>query len=106
MNDRQFEKKMRQDANKVIKDVHTLLEDGAAQLGRFEERMSQGGKQAKEDLVNWAEESASQMGDGFEKVTGSMAQKVTDHPWVAISVGLAFGFVLGSLLKPARQIRA
>jgi ElaB/YqjD/DUF883 family membrane-anchored ribosome-binding protein len=104
MNDQQLEKKIRQDVNKVSKDIDTLLGDGAIRLGRFEAKVSQSGVKAKEDLITWVEENTSQMGEGIEKVTDSFAQKISSHPWIAISIGLSFGFLLGSLIKPARLI--
>jgi ElaB/YqjD/DUF883 family membrane-anchored ribosome-binding protein len=33
----------------------------------------------------------------------SLGKKIARYPWVTISIGLAVGFVLGLLLKPARQ---
>lgn len=103
MNDQQLENKVRRDADKVKKDIRTLLGHGADRIERFEDQVSQGSVKAKEDLATWAEDSASQVGDKFEKVTTSLAQQVSSHPWVAISIGLAFGFLLGSLIKPVQH---
>lgn len=38
-----------------------------------------------------------------DKVPGGLGDKVIRYPWVAISVSLLIGFVLGILLKPRRR---
>jgi ElaB/YqjD/DUF883 family membrane-anchored ribosome-binding protein len=43
-----------------------------------------------------AQEVANQVPGGFGK-------KAVRYPWVTISIALAVGFLLGSLLKPTRQ---
>lgn len=37
------------------------------------------------------------------KVPGTFGKEVAKYPWVAITIGLMVGFLLSSLLKPARQ---
>jgi len=139
MNDQQVEKKVRQDAVNVKKDISTLVGDSAARMSRFENSVSQATGKAKEDLTTWVEDNVSQLSEGVEKLTGDVkqtvadtaatvqkdvghglsqynakAQKVADqvpgsfgkkvarYPWVAISIALTVGFLLGLLLKPAR----
>ena len=140
MNDQRLEKKLRQDAVKVKKDISTLVGDSAARMSRFEDSVSQATGKAKDDLTTWVEDGVSQWSEGVEKLTGNVkhtvvataatmqkdvghglsqynakAQKVADkvpgsfgkkvarYPWVAISMALAIGFLLGFLLKPARN---
>lgn len=38
-----------------------------------------------------------------EKVPGDFVNKVNRYPWVAISIGVLFGIVLGILLKPSQS---
>ena len=140
MNNQQLEKKVRQDAVKVKKDLSTLVEDSAARISRFENSISQATGNAKENLTTWVEDGVSQLSEGVEKLTGDVmqttidaaatmkkdvghglsqynakAQKVADkvpggfgkkvdrYTWVAISIALVVGFLLGFLLKPTRR---
>jgi ElaB/YqjD/DUF883 family membrane-anchored ribosome-binding protein len=140
MNDQQIENKVRKDADKIKKDIGTLVEDSAAQFSRFEDKVSQATGQAKEDLTTWVEDGVSDLSEGFEKMTdearesvvsaaatvkkdvgrglsqynaevqkvadkvpGGFGKKAARYPWVAISIALVVGLLLGSLLKPSRQ---
>ena len=140
MNDQQLEKKIRKDAAKVKKDLHTLVRDSTTRMGRYEDNASQATGKAKEDLTTWVVNSIAQLSKGFKKLTGdaketvvgtaatvkkdvehglshhnvksqevadkvpgSFGKKTARYPWVAISIVLGVGFLLGSLLKPARQ---
>jgi ElaB/YqjD/DUF883 family membrane-anchored ribosome-binding protein len=140
MNDQQLEKKIRQDAAKMKKDLNTLAEHSAARISRLEDNVTQATGKAKGDLTKWVEDGTSQLSDGFEKLSdnakktavstvatvkkdvghglsqyNAKAQEVADkvpgdfgkqaakYPWVAISIAMAVGFILGSLLRPAQQ---
>jgi ElaB/YqjD/DUF883 family membrane-anchored ribosome-binding protein len=140
MNDRKLEKKIRQDAAKIKKDLDALVRDSATRFGRFEDDVSQATVKAKDDLTTWMGDGVSQLSEGFEKLTGNTretlvdaaatlkkdvghglsqyntkAQEVADrvpgsfgkqaarYPWVAITLSLAVGLLLGGLLKPTRQ---
>ena len=39
-----------------------------------------------------------------DKVPGDFGKKAARYPWVAISLVLVAGFLLGGLIKPARQL--
>ena len=69
MNDRQLENKIRQDAEKIRQDLHTLGEDSITRLGRLEENAKQAAGKTKEDVNTWVENSASQVSDRFEKLS-------------------------------------
>jgi ElaB/YqjD/DUF883 family membrane-anchored ribosome-binding protein len=136
MNDRQLEKKVRQDAANVKKDIDVLVEDSATRLGRLDNNIGH----ISENLTTWVEDNVSQMSAGVGKMTGEAretlvnaattvakdvghglsqynmkAQQVANkvpggfgnqtarYPWVAISIALVLGFLLGSLLRPARK---
>lgn len=140
MNDQKLEKKIRQDAAKIKKDLDALVRDSATRFGRFEDDVSQATGKAKDDLTTWMGDGVSQLSEGFEKLTGNTretlvdaaatlkkdvghglrhyntkAQEVADrvpgsfgkqaarYPWVAITLSLAVGLLLGGLLKPTRQ---
>lgn len=141
MNDRQLERKIAKDAEKVKRDVSTLVGDGAVQLGRFGDDVSQVTDKAKGDLTSWTEDSASRLSEGFEKlkgdaleaagsvaatvkkdvghgirqynanamdiankISGGIGEQVARYPWVAITIGLGIGLLLGGLLYPRRKL--
>lgn len=141
MNDRQLERKISKDVDKVKKDVNTLVGDGAVQLGRFGDDVSHATDKARDGLSTWIEDGASRVGEGFEKLMGDatetaasvaatvkkdvghglrqydakarevankvsdgIGEKVSNYPWVAISIGLAVGLLLGGLLHPRRKL--
>ena len=110
MNDKKEENKVSKDAAKVKKDVGTLVEDSGAQLSDGFEKMTD---EAKESMVDAALTAKKDIGHSLieynakvqkvaERVPGDFSQKVASYPWVAISVALVVGFVLGGLFKPSR----
>lgn len=129
MNDRQLEKKVRQDAAKVKKDISTLVGDSTARMSRFGENVNQTAEDlttrvgdgyeklmadASETVVSAAADVNKNVGHSLsqynakaqqtaDKLPGSLGKKIARYPWVAISITLAAGFLLGSLLKPARR---
>jgi predicted phage gp36 major capsid-like protein len=78
MNDQQLENKIRQDAEKIRKDLHTLGEDSIARLGRLEENVKHAAGNTKDDVNTWVENSASQVSDRFEKLSED-AKKSFSH---------------------------
>ncbi len=135
MNERQLNKKIRQDADRVKVDVNTLVRDGTARVFLIDENITQ----IVEDLSTKVDEGAAQLSKGLEKLTGDakkavvettetvmkdvghglsqyntkvnevagkvpggFVEKVTRYPWVAISIGLIGGVLLGLLMKPSR----
>jgi len=140
MNDRQLDRKIRQDAAKVKKDLGTLAEDSAARVSNVEENFSDATTHAKTRISTWVDDNASRMsrelgkltGDARESVVGAAAtlkkdighglsqyntkvQEMVDkapsglseqaakYPWVALSITVLAGFLLGMLIRPARQ---
>ena len=139
MNDKQMDKKVRQDVDKVKKDLGMLMKDSAARFNRFESSVSIVNENAQKDLFTWVEETVSQLSKDIDKLTGgakdtvvgaaasmkkdighqlNQAQKVVDkapdnigkkaakYPWVAVSICLAVGVVLGFVIKPTRHLLA
>jgi ElaB/YqjD/DUF883 family membrane-anchored ribosome-binding protein len=76
MNDQQLEKKVRQDAAKIKKDLSTLLGDSTARIKRFEDDVAQSTSNAKLDLTTKVEDNISQIGEGFEKLTDDAKKTV------------------------------
>ncbi len=140
MNDRQLDKKIRQDAAKVKRDLGTLAKDGASRVSNIEENISDATTNAKAGIATWVEDNASKMsrdlgkftGDANESMVGAAAtlkkdighglsqynkkvQEMVDkapgglreqaakYPWVALSITVLAGFLLGILIRPTRQ---
>lgn len=78
MNDHQLEKKVRQDAAKVYKDVNTLLKDGTAQLSRYEEKASKATSKGTESVIKMVEDGVLHLIKRVNKVTGSAEDRVGD----------------------------
>lgn len=111
MNDQKLRNKLRRDVDKVKKDINNLVEDSASQLSDGFEKLT---GEAKESVVGAATSLKKDFGHGFSqynariqdvanKVPGSFGKQVARYPWVAMSISLVVGFLLGSLFKPARH---
>ena len=114
MNGKQMEKRMQQDAEKVKKDINTLMDDGVTQVTRGLEKLTVEAKkltgEAKESLISTSESVKKDIGKGIKQyntkvddlsknVPGDWGKKVAQYPWVAISLGLGIGLLLGGLFK-------
>jgi ElaB/YqjD/DUF883 family membrane-anchored ribosome-binding protein len=78
MNDQQLNNKVRKDADRIIKDINTLVGDTSKRLSRFEDDVNQAAGKAKEDFAAWAEDGATQISDKFGKVTGNLKESIAD----------------------------
>ncbi len=140
MNDRQLDRKIRQDAAKVKRDLGTLAKDGASRVSNIEENISDATTNAKAGIATWVEDNASKMsrdlgkftsdanesmvgvaatlkkdiGHGLshyntkvqemvDKAPGGLREQAAKYPWVALSITVLAGFLLGMIIRPARQ---
>jgi ElaB/YqjD/DUF883 family membrane-anchored ribosome-binding protein len=111
MNDKAFENKMNRDIGRAKKDLETLTNDGVAGLNRKFEHLEEGVKTtvtgAAKSINKGVGQGLSQYNtkvqDVADKVLGDLSKKAAGYPWVAITLSLAFGLLLGVLLKPGRQ---
>jgi ElaB/YqjD/DUF883 family membrane-anchored ribosome-binding protein len=113
MNDKTFENKVDRDIDKAKEDLATLGDDGVAGLSRKAEQLADN---AKEMVAGSVKAFNEEVGQGLsqynakvqniaDRVPGDFSKKVARYPWVAVSIGLAIGLLLGVVLKPARQLR-
>ena len=111
MNDKQLDAKIRHDATEIGKDLDTILSDGVSQFSRAFEKVR---GDARDTLAGAADTVKREVGQGLNqynakaqelanKVPGDLAKNATKYPWVAISLGVGIGLLLGFLLKPSRQ---
>lgn len=111
MNDRQFERKVAQDAARVKKNVDNLVEDGVNHLGDKVDKLAEDAKTTfvntsatvKKDLGQSLSQYNAKAQEYAEKVPGGLAEKVAQYPWVAISIGVGIGVILAGLLKPSHR---
>lgn len=106
-----FEANLSQATDKAKEDLTTWMEDSVSQLlEEFEKLVGD----AKETVVDTAATVTKDVGQGLrqynakvqeaaDKVPGGFSEKAVQYPWVAISIGLAFGLLLGVILKPGRR---
>ncbi|MDR3576027.1 MAG: hypothetical protein P4L50_19350 [Anaerolineaceae bacterium] len=101
-----------QATGKVKEDVNTWVDDSVSQLGEGLEKLA---GDAKESVVDTAAVVKKDVGRGLSqynakaqevanKIPGDFGKKAAKYPWVAISLALLVGFVLGGLLKPSRLL--
>ena len=106
-----FEGNFSQATGKAKEDLTTLVEDGVSHLSEGVEKLA---GEVKDTVVGAAATVKKDVGHGLsqyntkaqevaDKVPGSFSKKVARYPWVAMSITMAFGFLLGILLKPTRQ---
>jgi ElaB/YqjD/DUF883 family membrane-anchored ribosome-binding protein len=118
MNDKQFEKKVNRDIDKAKEDVATLKEDvatlgedGVTGLGRKFDQLTNDTRQMVAVRVKTINEEVGQglsqynakVQEFADRVPGDLGTKAAKFPWVTVTMSLAFGLMLGFLLKPGRQ---
>ncbi len=111
MNSQKLEKKIKRDAAEIRNDLNMVMENGMSNVTEGIEKM----KSDTKDTVSSAAESAkkevkhglgqynAKAQDYANKVSKGFSNTVTKYPWVAISIGMGLGLLLGSLLKPSRS---
>jgi len=118
MDDKAFENKVNQDINKTKEDVATLRDDvatlgddGATGLGRMidqlagdtKQMVAAGVKTINQEVGQGLTQYNAKVQEFADRVPGDLGKKAAIFPWVTITMSLAFGLMLGLLLKPGRQ---
>jgi ElaB/YqjD/DUF883 family membrane-anchored ribosome-binding protein len=118
MDDKAFANKVNQDIDKTVDDVATLRddvatlgEDGATGLGRKFDQLTNDTRQLVAARVKTINQEVGQglsqynakVQEYADRVPGDFAKKAAKFPWVTITMSMAFGLMLGLLLKPGRQ---
>ena len=57
----------------------------------------------KKDVGHGLIQYNAKVQDAADKVPGGFGKKAVTYPWVALSVAMVIGLLLGRLLKPTRQ---
>lgn len=111
MNNKQNVQSVEQDVAKVKRNLSSLFNNSVHQV---ESKVGEIADEAKEKLSKTTATVKHEVGHGLgqynakaqqymEKVPGGLAEKAAKYPWVAISIGLGVGVLLGGLLKPSRR---
>ena len=106
-----LQKKIQQDTTAVKKDIIALAEDSVSHVTKGFEKFT---GDAKESLMGAADTLKKDVGHGLsqynakaqeyaKKMPGDLANKAAKYPWVAISIGVGIGLLLGGMLKPSRR---
>ncbi len=106
-----FEDKVSQAPGKVKENLTTWAEDGVSQLREGFEKVTGDAREAvvsattvvKKDVGHGLSQYNAKAQEVADRVPGGFGKKAASYPWVAISLALVVGFLLGSFLKPIRQ---
>lgn len=106
-----LENTVNQATGKAKEDLTTWVDGGVSQLSNRVEKLT---NNAKDTVVGAVSTVKKDVGHGLsqynakaqkvvDSVPGSIGKKAARYPWVGMSIALAVGFVVGSLLKPVWQ---
>ncbi len=106
-----YEDSLSQATGKATEDLTAQVSEGVAQLSQGLEKLSGDAKDGvvhttarlKKDVAHQLGRYNAKAQKLVEKLPDGFGRKIASLPWLAITIGLAVGFLLGSFLKPARQ---
>ena len=111
MNDKTFENKVNRDIGNTKKDLVTLMEDGITGLSRTFEQLTDNAKNKVAGAVKAINKSVGhgmsqyngKIQDVADRVPGGFGKKAARYPWVTVTMFMAFGLLLGVVLKPSHR---
>ena len=101
-----------QAADKAKEDLTNWTEDSASRMSEGFEKLKGNAVEAvgsiaatlKKDVGHGLSQYNTNAEDVANKVPGGIAEKVASYPWVAITIGLGIGLLLGGLLRPGHKL--
>ena len=101
-----------QAADNTKEGLTTWVKDGTAQISKNIEKLTNdvvstvtsSADIVKEDVGHGLSQYNAKAQEVADKIPGGFGQKVARYPWVALSITLVVGFLLGSLIKPIRGV--
>lgn len=106
-----FENDVSQATGKAKVDLTTWVDENVSQMSKEFEKLT---GDARDTLVKAAATAKKDVGHGLSqynakvqelanKAPGGFGKKAAKYPWVALSITVVVGFLLGTLIRPARQ---
>ena len=106
-----LENNVNQVTGKAKEDLTSWVDDNVSQLSDKVEKLT---SDARDTVVGAAASVKKDIGHGLsqynakaqkvvDSVPGKFGKKAARYPWVGMSIALAVGFVVGSLIKPVWQ---
>lgn len=106
-----FENDVSQATGKAKVDLTTWVDENVSQMSKEFEKLT---GDARDTLVKVAATAKKDVGHGLSqynakvqelanKAPGGFGKKAAKYPWVALSITVVVGFLLGTLIRPARQ---
>ncbi|HMD89125.1 MAG TPA: hypothetical protein VKF38_08180 [Anaerolineaceae bacterium] len=97
---------------KAKEDLTSWVNDNVSQLGEGFEKMTGDAKEAvvgaaatvKKDVGHGLSQYNAKAQEVADKVPGGFGKQAARYPWVAITIALVVGLLLGSLLRPVRPL--
>lgn len=71
------------------------LDEAARSASRFSERLRSNGAQLQEELF----EAGDRFGEGAKRLGSVTSEQIRAHPWVAVGVAAALGYVVSRALR-------
>ena len=87
----------------VDENVSQVSKDFEKLTGNARDTVAGAAATLKKEVGHGLNQYNAKVQEYVEKIPGGLAEKAARYPWVAISIGLGFGLLLGGLLKPARR---
>jgi len=98
-----------QATGKAKEDLTNWVDDSTARLNEGIDKVTGDARQTvatvKKNVGHGLVQYNTKAQEAANKVPGGLGEKAAQYPWVAISVALAVGFLLGIMVRPARQPR-
>jgi ElaB/YqjD/DUF883 family membrane-anchored ribosome-binding protein len=107
-----LEDKVNQATGKAKEDLTTWVGGNVSQLSEGFEKLTGDAREAvvgaastvKKDVSHGLSQYNAKAQEVADKVPGDIGRQAARYPWVAISIALAVGFLLGIMFKPTRQL--
>lgn len=111
MNGKAFEKRINRDFDRTKRDLAVLRDDAVSGLSRKIEELAERPRKSAATAVNSLNKSIGQGLDQYnmkiqgvvDRVPGELGKKAAGYPWVAMTISLILGLMMGTLLKLARH---
>lgn len=106
-----FESSIGKVAGKTKEEFSAWADDGASQLSKgfvklavdARDTVESTAETVKKDVGHRLNQYNAKAKELADQVPNNFGKKVDMYPWVAISIGLIVGFLLGMILRPATQ---